>query len=140
MDRAELLAALPRAAQRLFEAVERTISDGGGPVGLSYDDFTGTHGVDRKSLPPSLRMLRSVGLVEVEIGARGIGVYSISDCWRSIDAEQAARLIEVARQPQPQGARSSRPPKVKQAKTVKVRRRARAVPSLPVLSCLQEPN
>ena len=140
MDHAQLLAMLPKLAKRLLDVVEgAVISNGGISAPLSYDDLNSL-GLDRRGLPQARLMLVKLGLVEVTFGARGVSQYSLAPGWRSLSSPDAQRLVTLAKQPQAPRPRSKRP-KPQQARavpkpvTVK-RRRARAAPSLPVLSFL----
>jgi hypothetical protein len=82
--------------------------------------------------------------VEVVAGVRRVGVFRLTDGWRSIgDVDEAARLARAARQaPSPRAisrpvvAKATKPAGV-QAEAEKVERtRRRARPSLPRLTCL----
>jgi hypothetical protein len=55
---------LPRSARRVFAAIERAIGDGSS-ASVSYIDFRLNHGIGRKAVSPSLKLLDRLGLVEI---------------------------------------------------------------------------
>ena len=60
---------LPRSARKVFAAIERAIGDGTS-ASVSYIDFRLDHGIARKSVSPSLKLLDHLGLIEIEPGPR----------------------------------------------------------------------
>ena len=70
-------AALPRSARRVFAAIERTIGDGS-CASVSYVDFRLDHGIGRKSVSPSLKLLDHLGLIEIEPGPRLVNIFKLS--------------------------------------------------------------
>ena len=93
-------AVLPRGARRLLDVLARAIGEGGGSALLSYDDLEAL-GTDRKALPSALRALAHLGLIEVGVGPRVSGRYSLATRWRSLDSVEAARLVKLAHEPRP---------------------------------------
>ena len=129
-------AALPRSARRVLAAIERAIGDGCS-ASVSYANFQFDHGIGRQSISPALKLLDHLGLIEIEPGVRLENVFRLSDRWRTIDAVEAERLAELAREVQPHRRFERREPKpAKPAKpmtTARPRRVQRRVPSLPPL-------
>ena len=136
---------LPRNARRVLAAIERAIGDGCS-ASVSYADFQFDHGIGRQSISPALKLLDHLGLIEIEPGVRLENVFRLSDRWRTIDAVEAGRLAEVAREVQPhrrferrEPVVSNSPAPVKSPKpnspmtTARPRRVQRRVPSLPPL-------
>ena len=64
---------LPRSARRVFAAIEQAIGDGSASV--SYVDFRLDHGIGRKSVSPSLKLLDHLGLIDIEPGPRLVNVF-----------------------------------------------------------------
>ena len=56
-------AMLPRSARRVFAAIERAIGDGSS-ASVSYIDFRLDHGIARKAVSPSLKLLDHLGLID----------------------------------------------------------------------------
>ena len=104
-------AALPGSTKRVLAAIEATIADShNGGAAISYNGFDENHGIPRAAIARSLRLLELLGLLNVEVGPRRISYFTRSTKWKTLDAEQVARLARAARQPRPPRL-SSRPPK-----------------------------
>jgi hypothetical protein len=127
-------AALPRSARRVFAAIERAIGDGSS-ASVSYVDFRLDHHIGRRSISVSLKLLDHLGLIDIEPGPRLINIFRFSNRWRTIDAVEAKRLSELAREVKPH-RRFAKPPEPKPVKPVTVERRRtmqRRMPSLPAM-------
>ena len=134
---------LPRSARKVFAAIERAIGDGSS-ASVSYTDFRLDHHITRKAVSPSLKLLDHLGLIEIEPGPRLVNVFRLSRRWCSIDAVEAKRLAELAREVKPhrtfEKRREAKP--VKQPKPpetspmlegARPRVMQRRVPSLPTM-------
>jgi hypothetical protein len=87
------------------------------------------------------RQLAAYGFVVVEFGKRRVGKFTLSNRWRTIDMDAAARLKPQARLPGPSRRKPVATKSVKSVRHVLVeppRRVPRPTPSLPVLRCLQD--
>ena len=60
---------LPRSARLVFSAIEAAIGDGSA-ASVSYIAFRLDHGIGRKAVSPSLKLLDHLGLIEIEPGPR----------------------------------------------------------------------
>jgi hypothetical protein len=87
---------LPRAARRVFAAIETAIGDGSS-ASVSYTDFALVHHIGRRAISPALKALSHLGLIEVEPGKRLVNHFRLSNRWRTIDEVEAKRLSELAR-------------------------------------------
>jgi hypothetical protein len=96
-----------------------------------------------------VRQVRALGFVTVTAGRRRVRLFSLTDQWRAINAEEAARRVMLTRQPQhassPTPTPTAKPPQpVKPPKVSRAEQRAREraeqqprqVPSMPRLSWL----
>ena len=86
----------------------------------SYIDFRLDHGIARKSVSPSLKLLDHLGLIEIEPGWRLVNVFRFSNRWRTVDEVEAVRLAALAREVKPhrtfekrREAKPVKPPKPK---------------------------
>ena len=96
MGYAGLAQMLPRSARRVFAAIERTIGDGRS-ASVSCIAFRLDHGIGRKAVSPSLKLLDHLGLIEIEPRPRLINVFRFSNRWRCIDEVEAQSLAALAR-------------------------------------------
>ena len=129
---------LPRSARRVFAAIERTIGDGSS-ASVSYTDFRLDHHIGLQNISVSLKLLDHLGLIEIEPGPRLVNVFRFSNRWRTIDAVEAVRLAELARELKPHRRFERREPKPvnlpKPPKPMAIERRRTMqgrVPSLPI--------
>jgi hypothetical protein len=93
-------------ARRVFAAIEWTIGDGSS-ASLSYVNFGLDHGIARKSVSPSLKLLDHLGLIDIEPGPRLVNIFRFSNRWRTIDEVEAVRLAALAREVKPLEASKS---------------------------------
>src|SRR5262245_21349379 len=93
--------ALSDGARRMLRAIEREIGDRGSAA-ISYERFRLDHHFGRPTISKSLKQLHALGLIDIEAGPRLCSVFRASNRWREIDAAQAARLSEQARERLPQ--------------------------------------
>jgi hypothetical protein len=91
---------LPRSARRVFAAIARAIGDGSS-ASVSYVAFSLDHGIARKSVSSSLKLLDHLGLVDIEPGRRLVNVFRFSNRWRTVDEVEALRLAALAREVRP---------------------------------------
>jgi hypothetical protein len=84
----------------VFAAIEGAIGDGSS-ASVSYVGFSLDHHIARKAVSPSLKLLDHLGLIEIEPGERLVNVFRFSNRWRTIDAVEAKRLAELAREVKP---------------------------------------
>ena len=82
----------------------------GTSASVSYTDF-GRHGIARKSVLFGLRLLDRLGFVRIEIGPRRANAFTLLDDRRALDADEAARRVNLAREPLPRRAANVVPPK-----------------------------
>ena len=82
-------------ARKVFAAIERAIGDGSS-ASVSYIDFRLDHGISRKAVSPSLKLLDHLGLIEIESGKRLINRFRLSRRWCTIDEVEAVRLAALA--------------------------------------------
>ena len=143
---------LPRAARRVFAAIERAIGDNNS-ASISFTSFRLDHHIGRQNISPSLKLLDHLGLIEIAPGRRLVNVFRFSNRWRTIDAVEAVRLAALAREvrtcrrfekrrePNGLGAKSNAsgvgsdgPPKpVKPMTIARPRTMQRRVPSMPTM-------
>ena len=139
---------LPRSARKVFAAIERAIGDGTS-ASVSYIDFRLDHGIARKSVSPSLKLLDHLGLIEIEPGPRLVNIFRFSNRWRTVDEVDAVRLAALAREVKPHRTFEKRrecpvksrdtepkpvkPPKPKPMTVERPRHMPRRVPSLPTM-------
>jgi hypothetical protein len=128
----------------VLHAIETAIGDGSTVV-VSYYDFQLDHGIEPRKVSPALRLLDCLGLIDIEPGWRSANMFRLSNRWRTLDADEAAWRVKLARGSMRQ--RTSRKPVV--PKAVKVAPKPvivdpprddmqRRVPSLPRLAFLQD--
>ncbi len=73
----------------------------GSSASVSYVAFSLDHHIARKAVSPSLKLLDHLGLIEIEPGFRLCNRFRLSNRWRTIDAVEAVRLAELAREVKP---------------------------------------
>ena len=95
-------------------------------------------GLSKAATSFGVKQCERLGFVSVGTGVRGTNLLWLSDGWRTIDAVEAARRVQLAKPAEAARAAVPKPPKpVKQPKPVKVARprtMQRRVPSVPRLS------
>ena len=130
---------LPRSARRVFAAIERTIGDSSS-ASVSYVDFRLDHHIGRRAISPSLKLLDHLGLIEIEPGPRLVNVFRFSNRWRTVDAVEAVRLAELAREVKPHRTFEKRretkpvkPPTPRPMTIARPRVMQRPTPSLPAM-------
>ena len=77
--------------------------------------------------------------INVHAGPHRTNVFAFTDGWRTVDAVEATRRIQLAKLPKPQRAAVPKPvmpPKVRPERQVRSRTMQRATPSLPHLRWL----
>ena len=129
---------LPRAARRVFAAIERAIGNGSS-ASVSYVAFSLDHHIGQQSISAALKLLNDLGLIDIEPGTHLVNVFRFSHRWRTIDEVEAVRLAALAREVKPHRTFERREPgdkslpekaisqPVKPPKSVTVRR-SRAMP------------
>jgi len=95
MDRAVVVAALPKSARRLFDAIEQVAGDQS-VARISFLDFQCVHGLGRLTVTRWMPLLRDLGLVEIEIGPQRSNLYRLSRRWAKVDEATAkATLVKM---------------------------------------------
>ena len=105
----------------------------------SLADFT-SRAMSRSAARFGVKQVALLGFVQLTAGARRVNTFSRSAGWCVLDADEAARRMQFARQPMPQRASSEPVKPVKLPTPVTVERprtMQRATPSLPRLRCLE---
>ena len=93
-------AALPRSARKVLAAISTEIGRAGGDrAAITYETFM--YDFHCGTPTQALRLLRSLGLIEVSAGRHLAGMYKLSDGWRAIDETEALRLLQLAREVRP---------------------------------------
>ena len=113
--------AMTPVGRRVLRLIEDTINrSGGSAVTLTRSSFGGHRG----SISFGIKQCERLGFVSIGIGLRRANAFSLLDDWRAVDADEAARRVQLAKLPQPprpSRAVSPKPPKpVKPSKPVAV--------------------
>jgi hypothetical protein len=90
-------AALTPAARAALRLIESETARFGGEARITFSQF----GVTRTACR-AIAQLTVLGFVKVGTGARSANVFSLTDAWQSISADEAARLKTL---PRPRRAR-----------------------------------
>ena len=130
--------AMKPSGRRCLALIESALTHrGGDTAALSHGQFK-AWGVARCSSCYAVKALVALGFVTVASGKRRANVFRLCEDWRALDASEAARLEQSAREAKPQAASRKvvpKPPKPKPVARPRVIRRR--TPSLPALRCLQ---
>ena len=106
--------AMTPVGQRVLRLIEDTINrSGGSAVTLPRSSFGGNKG----SISFGIKQCERLGFVSIGIGLRRANAFSPLDDWRTVDADEAARRVQLAKLPQP--PRPSRAVRPKPPKPVK---------------------
>jgi hypothetical protein len=145
-DRSQVLrssaayAALGEGGQRVLKVIEEEVRRGGSAISL--DDLVDATGSCRSSVRRGIRQVEALGFLTVAMTARHANQFALSDGWREVDtADEAKRLLKLAKLPTPPRARTVPPKRVRPVKVeVEVERPPvepqRYAPSLPTLAWL----
>lgn len=139
--------ALTPGGKRVLDVISREI-ERNGAARISRRVFHQTHGISRSAVGFGLKQLALCGFVVVsEEGWQRANVYHLDDGWRSLDADEAKRLVKLAHEPKPprvwhksvmqkpvKPAKPPKPPKIAQSRIVQ---RVTGI-TLPRLSCLSD--
>ena len=140
-DRSEVLqsaayAALTPCGKQCLHLIEDEIERGDGAAMLPRSFFM-VRGLSKASTSFGTKQCERLGFISVGTGVRGTNLLWLSDSWRTIDAVEAQRLSELAREPQPHRTFERREPKPapkskpKPMKAERLRFSQRRMPSLP---------
>ena len=144
MDRSAVLqspayAALTPSGKRCLHLIEDEVERCGGVAAIPRPVFMARR-ISKKSASFGIKQCERLGFISdtVGVGARHANVFALVDDWRTVDASEAARLVELAHLPKPQRVAAPRP--VKPPKPVKVERprATRRQVSLPRLSFMDD--
>jgi hypothetical protein len=94
-------AALSKTARRMLGVIQKAIGKDGSAA-ISFTDFMFTHRIGRPSISKGLKQLDALGMIEIARGPRAGNVFRLSNRWRAINADEAARLAREARTVLPQ--------------------------------------
>ena len=101
--------ALRPSQQKVLSVITKACGSRNSAASITYAAFELDHGIDGKGLRQSLQTLTSLGLVDVEVGARLARVYRLSSRWRHLSADVVARISELQRRlPPPRSQRAAR--------------------------------
>ena len=94
-------AALTKSTRKVLGAIEAAIGDKASAA-VTYSDLMFTHHIGRPSISKGLKALDALGMIDIEPGPRAGNVFRLSNRWRTINANEAARLSREARKLLPQ--------------------------------------
>ena len=146
MDRSAVLqspayAALTPSGKRCLHLIEDEVARSGGAARIPRKGFMAV-GISKAAVSFGIKQCERLGFVNVTVGLRHANVFVLLDDWRSLDADEAARRVKLARLPKPPRVAAPKPPKPTPAsKPVKAeppRMIERRVPSLPRLSFMDD--
>jgi DNA-binding MarR family transcriptional regulator len=135
--------ALSRGGARILDEIAGEIErDSSGAAVLSFNDLAARCNLTRIAVRVAVKRLVALGFIKIGFGPRRISVFRLTNGWRAIDTDMAARLVREARAVKllrPERLTAPRPKAVQPAKVqpAPVEPRARRQPSLPRLACLQ---
>jgi hypothetical protein len=124
--------ALSASGKKVLNLIEQEI--GHGCAAISLDQFMDT-GMCRSAARYGIKQCEALGFVAITTGARRVSLFKLTDGWRALGADEAARRIKQARLPTPPRASRVPPKPVRQVKAPvePPRTMQRRVPSLPTM-------
>ena len=114
VQRSAAYLALSDGGGRVLDAVEQLA--GRGAVAITLEQLMELTDLCRSSVRRGVRQCEALGFIAVTMGPRRTSQFQLSDGWKSLDADGAARLVKQARLPTPPRARTAPPKPVRQAK------------------------
>ena len=135
VERSAAYRALGFSGAKVLKVIEQEVRRGVSAVSL--DTLAGETGLCRSSARRGVRLAEVLGFLTVIMGVRHNSLYQLSDGWRSVGEDEAARRVKLARLPTPPRERIAPPKPATQAKVrVEVEQPQRYTPSLPQVQWL----
>ena len=135
LQKSEAYAVLSEGGRKVLHVIDAEVRRGA--VSISLDTLSELSGLCRSSVRCGIRLCETLGFLSVMLGPRRTNQFALSDGWRSVDEDEAKRLVKLARGPTPPRPTSSPPKPVKPVKVrVEVERPAPRQPSMPALQWL----
>jgi hypothetical protein len=137
MLRSPAYSALNQSGRRVLGIIENELSKGGDGVAISLSEMVARTGLCRTSARYGIRQVERLGFVVILVAERRTHWFAMSDGWKSLDADEAGRLMALADQRPVRRVRIGTKP-VEPPKPVRVPKPVeppmqRRVPSLPRL-------
>jgi hypothetical protein len=98
-------AALSVGGVRVFHVILDQVGHDG--AAMSLRQLMDLSGLCRSSVRIGIKQCELVEFVSVTMGHRRINTFTLSDGWKSLDADEAARRVKLARSPMPPRQRVS---------------------------------
>ena len=149
-DRSEVLQspaylALTPAGRKVLHFIEGEVMRGGDGVAIPLTTFTSNGGMCRTAARFGIKQCERLGFISIGTGLRHANTFRLVDGWRTIGADEAARLVKLAKLPKPPQVAAPKPvkppkpaPTPKPVKAEPPRMIERRVPSLPRLSFMDD--
>jgi len=127
-------AALPVGGKLVLKVIE--VLAGRGAIAITLDRLMERCDLCRSSVRCGIRQIEELNFVTIEVGHRRASLFKLSDSWKSVDANEAARRVGRARLPTPPRASSAPPKPVRQVKAPVEQPRTvgGGVPSMPAVA------
>jgi hypothetical protein len=114
LQKSEAYRALSEGGRRVLDAVEQLA--GRGAVAITFQQLMELTDLCRSSVRRGVRQCEALNFIVVALGPRRTSQFQLTDGWKSLDADEAARLVKQARWPTPPRPRSAPPKPVRHAK------------------------
>jgi hypothetical protein len=113
-QRSAAYGALSVGGKLVLKVIEDDVRRGSGAITL--DRLMEQRDLCRSSVRRGIRQCEALGFVSVSMGFRRVGQFQLSDRWRALDADEAARLVKLAKSKTPPRATSAPPKPVRPVK------------------------
>ena len=122
--------AMTPAGRRVLDFIEREVERGGDNVPISLTTFTSDGGMCRAAARYGIKQCERLGFISIGVGARYSNTFTLTDEWRTVDAVEARRQVQLAKLPKPpQPPRVAAPQRVKLPKPASTPKPVTVAPS-----------
>ncbi len=91
--------AMTLAGRRVLQFIERKVERGGDSVAITLKTFTSSGGMCRSVARFGVKQCERLGFVSIRTGLRHANTFSLGDSWRTVDAVEAKRQVQLAKLP-----------------------------------------
>ena len=131
-------AALNPSGRRVLGTIENELSKHGDGVAISLSGMMALTGLCRAATRYGIRQCERLRFVVISVGERRVHWFAMADGWKTLDADEAERLMALAHKPMWRARISTKPveppkPASKPARVERPRFSQRRMPSLPTM-------
>ena len=84
----------------MLSLIDREVARGGGAASISRLTFERS-GISHRAAGFGVKQVELCGFFTVEVGPRRINMFTLADGWRSLDADEGVRRVQLAKLPKP---------------------------------------